>query len=195
MSKKILKIILIGDSNVGKTCLVRRYLENQYRETGNTIGLEYATKVIEINSESVTVRIWDTAGQEKYQSLVETYFTGTDGALVVFDICSKESFSNTQMWISKLHEKCPDLPAILLVGSKYDLEENRVVTKEEVAQYAHEKQMDYIDTSAKTGENVQEAFYQIVYQAYNHFVTVRLKSLNDRVMQSKNLRTNKKCSC
>ena len=193
MNNNIIKIILIGDTNVGKTCLVRRYLENQYNETENTIGLEYTTREVNIDSETVSVRIWDTAGQEKYQSLVEMHFTGTDGALVVFDICSKESFNNVQMWIDKLQKKCLESPAIILVGSKVDLDSQRKVTPEEAYNFAQTMEIDYYDTSAKTGENVNDVFYQIIIQAFNLFKLKKEKLNKNNAKLNHN--TRKKCSC
>ena len=194
MNKNIIKIILIGDTNVGKTCLVKRYLQNQYSGTENTIGLEYATRDIMIESEVVNVQIWDTAGQERFQSLVETYFTGTDGAIIVFDICSEDSFNHVPLWIDKLQKKCTESPAIILVGNKLDLESKRKVSKEDVYAFAQKEQIDYYDTSAKTGENVQDVFYQIEHQAFRLFKEKRSKNVENKPIV-RNDTQQKNCFC
>lgn len=194
-NRNIIKIIIIGDTNVGKTCLVRQYLQEDFSsETENTIGLEYATRDINIDSDVVNARIWDTAGQERFQSLVETYFHGTDGALIVYDICSRESFNNVQKWIDKLHKKCEEPPAIILIGNKLDLESKRKVTIDEAVFFSQKEEIDYFETSAKTGENVQDVFYRIERQAYQKLKLKRMK-IDDEAEITNNEKQANKCSC
>lgn len=165
MDRNDIKIILIGDSNVGKTCLAKRYVYGSFDDGGNTIGLGFEVKKTNINSENIDVRIFDTAGQEKYHSLVSHLFNSIDGTMIVFDVCSDESFNNVQKWLDKLDEKSQNIP-VILVGNKTDRLDDRVVLAEQAENFAKENNLIYIETSAKSGCNVNDAFNQIIYQTY-----------------------------
>ncbi|KAL5970561.1 Ras-related protein Rab-4B [Taenia solium] len=158
----LLKFLIIGDASTGKTCILRRFIEDTFKEDMlHTIGVEFGTKVIQVGGESLKLQIWDTAGQERFQCVTRSYYRGAAGALVVYDISCRESFNRVADWISSVRELSkPDL-AVILVGNKSDLAaERREVNEEEARQFARDNGVhDFIETSAKLGENIQEAFY------------------------------------
>lgn len=122
----LLKFIIIGESSTGKTCILRRFLEDNFKEdTLHTIGVEFGTKIIQIGGKSLKLQIWDTAGQERFQCVTRSYYRGAAGALTVYDISCRESFNKVADWISKARELvAPDLP-IILVGNKSDLADEK----------------------------------------------------------------------
>ena len=159
----IFKIILIGDSGVGKTNLLSRYINDTYSDTTkSTVGVELACKILEINSTKVKIQIWDTAGQERYKSITKSYFKGAKGALIVYDISIKQSFNNVDKWIDDLKEFGEDCTCILLVGNKCDLDNIRQVSMDEVRKKAEQYNVGFCETSAKTGKDVDVAFQRLI---------------------------------
>lgn len=162
MSKIKLKIILIGDSSVGKTSLLYQYIDNKFDNSYiATIGVEYKEKYIKFRNNKVLLEIWDTSGQEKFHSMTRSYFRNTSGALYVYDITEKKSFDNIKKWVNdseKLDINCKKI----LVGNKCDLDDKRVISKEELNDFIEEKKIQGFEISAKNGKNVQEAFHNLV---------------------------------
>ena len=159
----IFKMILIGDSGVGKSNILSRYINNSFSETTrSTVGVELSAKVEEINNTKIKIQIWDTAGQERYKSITKTYYKGAKGALIVYDITNKESFKNVDKWINDLKESGDDDVSILIVGNKCDLEASREVTTDEVKKKAELYKMAYCETSALKGENIDNAFRTLI---------------------------------
>ena len=159
----IFKMILIGDSGVGKSNILSRYINNSFSEaTRSTVGVELSAKVEEINNTKIKIQIWDTAGQERYKSITKTYYKGAKGALIVYDITNKESFKNVDKWINDLKESGDDDVSILIVGNKCDLEASREVTTDEVKKKAELYKMAYCETSALKGENIDNAFRTLI---------------------------------
>jgi small GTP-binding protein len=159
----IFKMILIGDSGVGKTNILNRYINNTFSETTkSTVGVELGTKVEEYNNTKIKVQIWDTAGQERYKSITKTYYKGAKGAFIVYDITKKDSFKNIDKWIQDLREFGEDDAAILIVGNKSDLEESREVTTDEVKKKAEVYKMAYCETSALKSKNINYAFQTLI---------------------------------
>ncbi|VDD75689.1 unnamed protein product [Mesocestoides corti] len=158
----LLKFLIIGNASTGKTCILRRFVEDSFKEdTLHTIGVEFGTKIIQVGGESLKLQIWDTAGQERFQCVTRSYYRGAAGALVVYDISCRESFNRVADWISSVRELAKPELAIILVGNKSDLAaEHREVNEEEARQFAKENGVhDFMETSAKLGDNIQEAFY------------------------------------
>ncbi len=156
-------MILIGDSGVGKSNILSRYINNSFSETTrSTVGVELSAKVEEINNTKIKIQIWDTAGQERYKSITKTYYKGAKGALIVYDITNKESFKNVDKWINDLKESGDDDVSILIVGNKCDLEASREVTTDEVKKKAELYKMAYCETSALKGENIDNAFRTLI---------------------------------
>ena len=159
----IFKMILIGDTNVGKTNILSRYINNTFSEvTKSTVGVELGTKVEKINNKKIKVQIWDTAGQERYKSITKTYYKGAKGAFIVYDITKKDSFKNVDKWIQDLKEFGDEDTSILIVGNKSDLEENREVTIEEVKKKAEVYKVAYCETSALKSQNINYAFQTLI---------------------------------
>jgi Ras-related protein Rab-2A len=155
------KYIIVGDVCVGKSCLTLQYLDKRFEPVHDTtIGVEFGSKKIcffEYNAD-VKIQIWDTAGQETFRSIVRSYFRGAIGALVVFDITKRDTFNNIKSWLNQVKDSCLTPINITLVGNKFDLDNKRVVSREEALILANEYNINYIETSAKTGHNVDEAF-------------------------------------
>ena len=159
----IFKMILIGDSGVGKTNILSRYINNTFSETTkSTVGVELGTKVEEFNNTKIKVQIWDTAGQERYKSITKTYYKGAKGALIVYDITKKDSFQNIDKWIQDLKEFGEEDAAILIVGNKCDLEDKREVTAEEVTKKAEVYKIAFCETSALKAKNIDYAFQTLI---------------------------------
>uniref|UniRef100_A0A7S4KMQ1 Ras-related protein Rab-7b n=1 Tax=Paramoeba aestuarina TaxID=180227 RepID=A0A7S4KMQ1_9EUKA len=166
-SRKImLKVIVLGESGVGKTSLLLRYVSNKFTiATKSTIGTDFLTKQIDVNDKVVTLQIWDTAGQERFQGLGSAFFRGSDGVLFVFDVTRQETFAELERWkqtflIQIGQEGNADFP-IVIVANKADREEDRQVSVEEMESWAESQGVPIIETSAKSGQNVDEAFQKI----------------------------------
>ncbi len=159
--KFIIKITLLGDKNVGKTSLVYRYIENKFRTSYKaTLGVNLLKKDMEVDGNGVSAQIWDLGGQDSFKSLRKLYLEGSNGALVMFDLTNRESFERLNEWIESFRESRGDQP-IILIGNKSDLENQRKLTDAEARDYAKDNKMELVLTSAKTGQNVEEAFIKL----------------------------------
>mmetsp|Transcript_38138 Transcript_38138/g.98478 ORF Transcript_38138/g.98478 Transcript_38138/m.98478 type:complete len:205 (-) Transcript_38138:1167-1781(-) len=155
------KFIIIGDSGVGKSCLMHRFTEGTFRtSTNHTIGVEYGTKVVNVKGKSVKLQIWDTAGQERFRSVTRSYYRSAAGALLVYDVAQRDTYNHLLQWLSDARSLAsPDL-VCMVVGNKSDLASDREVTLVEASRFAQENDLLFLETSAKTGDNVTEAFYK-----------------------------------
>ena len=159
----IFKIILIGDTSVGKTNILSRYINDTFSETSkSTVGVELATKVEHYNNKKIKIQIWDTAGQERYKSITTSYYKGAKGAFIVYDITKKESFKNVDKWIKDLKEFGDEDVTILIIGNKCDLEDEREVSIEEVKKKAELFDIGYCETSALKAKNIDYAFQTLI---------------------------------
>lgn len=128
----IFKVVLIGDSGVGKSNIMSRYLKDEFSiETKTTVGVEFGAKKIELSGSNIKAQIWDTAGQERYKSITNAYYKGSRGALLVYDITRRDSFLNVDRWISELRTNGDPDVTIILIGNKSDLDQDRQVPREE----------------------------------------------------------------
>jgi small GTP-binding protein len=163
MTQARFKLVLLGDSSVGKSCVASRFVTDDYHEFQEpTIGAAFLTKEIDIDKEKITYEIWDTAGQERYKSLAPMYYRGASAALIVFDITSRDSFDGAKLWVNEIYEKTINC-FIMLVANKSDLideskDHEYFVNPEEVEEYAENEKISYIFTSARTGDNIIETF-------------------------------------
>ena len=156
----LLKYIIIGDAAVGKSNLLLRYAHGQFKEEYQlTIGVEFGAKNVNIGDKFYRVQIWDTAGQENFRSITRAYYKNSVCAIVVYDISKRETFENVSTWIEDCKNQSPKTIYMILVGNKCDLAENRQVTTEEGQELADKYGLEFFETSAKTGENVEEIFY------------------------------------
>ncbi|KAG2548820.1 ras-related protein RABF1-like [Panicum virgatum] len=157
------KLVLLGDSGVGKSCIVLRFVRGQFDPTSKvTVGASFLSQTLALeDSTTVKFEIWDTAGQERYAALAPLYYRGAGAAIVVYDITSPESFNKAQYWVKELQKHGgPDM-IMALVGNKADLHENRIVSSQEAQEYAEKNSMFFIETSAKTADNINQLFEEI----------------------------------
>ncbi|KAG9450208.1 hypothetical protein H6P81_010173 [Aristolochia fimbriata] len=156
------KLVLLGDMGTGKTSIVLRFVKGQffnYQES--TIGAAFFSQVISLNEATVKFDIWDTAGQERYHSLAPMYYRGAAAAIVAYDITSMDSFGRAKKWVQELQRQGNPNLVMVLVGNKADLEAKRKVDTKEGESYAQENGLYFLETSAKTAQNVNELFYEI----------------------------------
>lgn len=157
----LFKLLIIGDSGVGKSSLLVRFADNTF--SGNyitTIGVDFKIRTIEIAGERVKLQIWDTAGQERFRTITSTYYRGTHGVIVVYDVTSGDSFANVKRWLHEIEQNC-DVVNRILVGNKCDDPERRVVLKEDAARFADQMGIRLFETSAKANINVEDMFRSI----------------------------------
>ena len=161
MDEISLKILLIGDSFVGKTSLLLKYCDGQFPEAHMaTIGVEFKDKIINVGKWKVRLQIWDTSGQERFRSITQNFYRNADGILFVYDVTNRESFSHIKDWLMDSQVEDSDIKRIL-VGNKIDLEDKRAIDAEKMNSFAESKKMKCFETSAKSGENVEKIFKEI----------------------------------
>ena len=155
----LFKLLLIGNSSVGKSSLLFRFVENVWDDSFvPTIGVDFKLKTLEVNGKKVKLQIWDTAGQERFKNITSSYYRGGNGVLVVYDITERESFDNLTSWLIEIEKNANKNVYKLLIGNKCDLEDKRKVTYQEGKDFAESNGMKFIETSAKDNTKVQEAF-------------------------------------
>ncbi|XP_065666612.1 uncharacterized protein LOC100214114 [Hydra vulgaris] len=158
----VFKIIIIGDSGVGKSCLLRRFADKSYTDNYiNTIGVDFKVRTFEIFGKTVKLNIWDSAGQERFRTIVNTYYRGAQGICLVYDITNMESFTNLNDWLKDVSELAEKDAKKLIIGTKLDLESQRCVTTNNVQAFSDQLDIPFIETSSKTGNNVENAFCQM----------------------------------
>ena len=165
-----IKLLVLGDLSVGKSSFIYKFIEDKFNtDSIPTTGLDLKTADLLINNKKVRVQLWDTVGQEKYKSITQNLILRVQGIIILFDITNKDSFNNLNEWIKTVREQVGNNLAILLVGNKCDLEENRLVFKEEANIFAKNEKIKYIETSCKTGENIIKAIDYICEKIINSF--------------------------
>ena len=166
----MVKVILIGDSGVGKTNIMSKFLKNKFMEESKaTVGVEFGSKLFDLNGHKIKAQIWDTAGQEKYKSITGAYFKGSKGALVVYDITQKSTYESLEKWVNDLKSAGDPKITIILIGNKSDLEENRQVSKEQGEEKAKSFGCAFLETSALSGDNIDKAFNLMVKEIFEKF--------------------------
>ena len=166
----IFKIVLIGDTSVGKTNILSKYLSDEFDpESKATVGVEFGTKNFKIENNIVKVQIWDTAGQERYRSITNAYYKGAKGSLLVYDITNPKTFENVDKWLSDLKTNAEEKISVVLVGNKTDLESERKISLEQGKEKAELFKLAFIETSALNGNNIEKAFNELISDVYkNH---------------------------
>ena len=163
----LFRIVMAGDSGVGKTNLLTQYTVKEFNfETKTTIGAQFSQKLINLDNKCIEAQIWDTAGQERFQSVTSTYFRGAVGALLVYDVCNTQSFQNAEKWVKMLKELAEPDVVIILVGNKSDLSSLRAVHCDDAQAFAQKNSLEFIETSALSGENVSIAFESLAKKIY-----------------------------
>ena len=158
----IFKILTIGESGVGKTCILRRFVENKFLKSHlATIGIDFKTKTINIKNKEIKLKIWDTAGQERFHNITQQYYKDADGIVLVYDVTDEASYDKIRDWMDQIISNTPkDTISLVLLGNKCDFEE-RSVTEEQGKKLAEELKICYFETSALTGQGINEAFEQL----------------------------------
>lgn len=166
-----IKIVLLGESGVGKSSIVLRFVTNTFKPySESTIGASFMTKLMKVDDIMIKYHIWDTAGQEKYHSLAPMYYRGASVAIVVYDITNKESFRTVKKWINELKQYGPEDILIVIVGNKSDLDKKRKIPIMQAKAYAEEINAIYLETSAKDNNNILELFQNIGIKMSNFIV-------------------------
>ena len=163
----MVKVVLVGDSGVGKTNIMSKYLKNEFREDSKaTVGVEFGSKQFNIQGHQIKAQIWDTAGQERYKAITSAYYKGAKGAFVVYDITRKNTFDSVNRWVSDISAAADKKITLLLIGNKSDLEDQRQVTKEQGEEKAKELGLAFMETSACSGDILEKAFQLMINEVF-----------------------------
>ena len=194
MTEKTLKIIILGSSEVGKTCIYNRYFHNDFKENLlSTIGIDFQTKFFKFDDQKVKANYIDTAGQEKFRAISVNYLKGTDGVILVFDITNKETFDLLETWLKELKDTNKADVSKVLIGNKSDLSGERQVTVEDAQYLADTMKCKYFEASAKSGENITEALDEIARVSYINYTNNELRV--DSIVLNKETKEKRKKSC
>lgn len=162
----LFKLLLIGDSGVGKSCLLLRFADDTYTESYiSTIGVDFKIRTIELDGKTIKLQIWDTAGQERFRTITSSYYRGAHGIIVVYDVTDMESFTHVKDWITEIERFASENVNRLLIGNKCDLVSKRAVTEADAREYSESlTNMPFLETSAKNSTNVEQAFLTMAAQ-------------------------------
>ncbi|KAA8520779.1 hypothetical protein F0562_014949 [Nyssa sinensis] len=164
----VFKVVVIGDSAVGKTQILSRFTKNEFCfDSKSTIGVEFQTRTLAIKSKVIKAQIWDTAGQERYRAVTSAYYRGALGAMLVYDITKRQSFDHVARWVEELRAHADNSIAIMLIGNKADLVDLRAVPKEDALEFAENQGLFFSETSALSGDNVDTAFFKLLEEIYS----------------------------
>ena len=182
----ILKLVLIGDSGVGKTNILSRYNNNEFSlATQPTVGVEFGNKIIKKENKSIKLQLWDTAGQERYKAITNAFYKGSKGAFVVYDITRKSSFLNIDKWIGELKTNGSEDILIILVGNKSDLEDKREVSTEDGEKKAKQYGIAFCETSALQGKNIEYAFNILIDEIILEIENAKQKEMKNNKSNNK----------
>ena len=159
----LFKLVIIGDSGVGKSCILLRFADDTFTENYySTIGVDFRFKCVDIGERKCKLQIWDTAGQERFKTVTSAYYRGADGIIIVFDQTDRESFNNVQHWIDDISKYSTEEPSKIIIANKEDIsDERKSVKMEDIAELEKKTGLEVIKTSAKTGENIDYAFKKL----------------------------------
>lgn len=167
----LFKIVLIGDSGVGKSNILSRFVRNDFSlDSKSTIGVEFGTKTLEVDGKKIKTQIWDTAGQERYRAMTGAYYRGASGALIVYDMTRHQTYDSAEKWYREVKEKSPENVKVMLVGNKCDLKHLKAVPTEEAREFSTKNNLYFIETSALDKTNVEEAFRLLLTEIYRKTV-------------------------
>jgi Ras-related protein Rab-1A len=186
---QVYKIVIIGDSNVGKSQFLLKYINNTYNESYiSTIGVDFKTKTFSKNNKTIKFQIWDTAGQERFRTIVASYYRGAHYCIIMFDIGNMESFDNVTKWLQE-YNSLSNNKNFLLVGTKSDLK--NVVSDEVISQFVKEHDIKYFKTSSKNGDNIHEVFNYIA----DELLSGKQKQLLTNIHIASNIKNSQKKTC
>ena len=163
-----IRIMLLGDSNVGKTSILKRYCKNQFSESYiSSVGIDFETKYIKVDEKTINLQIWDTAGQERYKVICKNYYNKGDGFIIVYDITNKRSFDSIVNWVEDIKELASNDNKNIILGNKCDLESERKINKEEGDNLAKKYNCQFFEVSAQNGKNIDKSFLCLVQSILN----------------------------
>ena len=196
----LFRYIIVGDINVGKSCIMLQFSSNQFREEHElTIGVEFAIKFLEIKNKNIKIQVWDTAGEEAFQSITKSYYRNAIGALLVYDITKKSSFEHLQKWLDSVKENSSKNIKIILIGNKIDLEDKREVTFQEGEEFAKNNGLFFFETSAKNFKNINEAFNKLTEEIYENIEIFEEEEKSKNSLNLQDVKSiineEKKCRC
>ena len=195
----IFKVLLIGNSDVGKSSLILRYVDQIWNDVFvPTIGVDFKVKSLEVDKKLVKMQIWDTAGQERFRNVISSYFKGAHGILLIYDITAKDSFKELENWLGEVERNANSQVLKRLIGNKCDLEDRREISKDEGEAFAMRNGMQFMETSAKLNTNVNEAFEalaKIMVESSNKRNAINFEKKTIKVDKGANLNTQKKKCC
>lgn len=164
----LFKLLLIGDSGVGKSCLLLRFADDTYTESYiSTIGVDFKIRTIELEGKTIKLQIWDTAGQERFRTITSSYYRGAHGIIVAYDVTDQESFNNVKQWLQEIDRYACENVNKLLVGNKSDLTTKKVVDYTTAKEFADQLNIPFLETSAKNATNVEQAFMTMAAEIKN----------------------------
>ena len=199
ISDYLFKYLVIGNSGVGKSCLLIRFTEDYFCDNYiTTIGVDFKIKSLEIDSKSCKLQIWDTAGQERFRNIISSYYRGAQGIMLVYDITDLESFQNLNSWLIEIEKNASKNVYKILVGNKCDMENERKVTVEQGRDFASQYGMKFFETSAKNSTNVNEAFITMTQEIMKNANKKTTPAKKDNVVVStapsgQSIKSNKGC--
>ena len=167
----LFKLLLIGDSGVGKSCLLLRFADQQYTDSYiSTIGVDFKIRTIDLDGKTIKLQIWDTAGQERFRTITSSYYRGAHGIIIVYDVTDLDSFHNIKTWLSEIERYASENVNKLLVGNKNDLSSKRAVSYEQAKEVADQLEIPFLETSAKGAVNVEKAFLTMAAEIKNRLL-------------------------
>jgi Ras-related protein Rab-1A len=198
--KFIFKVLLLGNSNVGKSSLFLRFVDDVWNDTFvPTIGVDFKIKTFEIDSKKIKMQIWDTAGQERFKNIISSYYRGAHGILLLYDVTDKESFKNISNWLIEIEKNASKNILRILIGNKCDLEDKRVITHAQGKEFADTYGLKFIETSAKKNLNVSEAFETLGRELMNAGAEKKIEKQKENkkisVAKAQDLTTQNRTGC
>jgi len=176
----LIKLLLIGDSGVGKSCLLLRFSDDSFTPSFiTTIGIDFKIRTIELDGKRIKLQIWDTAGQERFRTITTAYYRGAMGILLVYDVTDERSFNNIRNWFSNIEQHASEGVNKILIGNKCDWVEKKAITKEQGQELADEFGIKFLETSAKANINVEEAFFTLARDIKKRLIDTHAQQEHD----------------
>ena len=183
----VYKVLLLGDSTVGKTCFLMKYTDKTFQDIHMaTIGLDYRLRSMKLKSgKSIKLQIWDTAGQDRFRAITKNYYKGSHGIILIYDITNTQSFENVKTWVNQIREEASSNVIIYIAGNKVDMEDERKVDREDGEKLAEELGFPFVETSAKNGININETFEDLVERIDKVYGNIPQKPNKNKLYKAK----------
>ena len=183
----VYKVLLLGDSTVGKTCFLMKYTDKTFQDIHMaTIGLDYRLRSMKLKSgKSIKLQIWDTAGQDRFRAITKNYYKGSHGIILIYDITNTQSFENVKTWVNQIREEASSNVIIYIAGNKVDMEDERKVDRDDGEKLAEELGFPFVETSAKNGININETFEDLVERIDKVYGNIPQKPNKNKLYKAK----------